>query len=687
MADDPMAFFNSLQSPPTTPGGVPIGPSGKPQPVIDTTHLNDEPKDQEARDFFNSISAPQQPTGKQYGQLETAAIHGVHGLTGGFSDELSGFAHMAGSDNPNSLVPSFLRIPYGLGRLAYGAVTGDDTAWNEYKQARDAQRQVLEQSAAQHPVTSTVSDVAGSMVLPGGEALRGASLASRLGRGAAVAGAQGAFRGAGEAQEMSDVPRSSLEGGAMSAMIGAPANAIFGPRVGSAALQEVKDIANKYGVQLPTYMVSESPLIQSYGRILDQLPLVGSALGKAGEKAREGVQNIRDAQVAGPTGSILPTEARKVASQSAAQAVNDYDAARRAVSNQNYDAVTRAMNNPNYRQTPNNLLSEAADQLAKLQTYGGDMGSTLRKAIEALRVRGGLTYDGLKNLRTGLYNNWKSMAGRSDTDRADYIGLISAITKDMEDVVNAAGGQRAVSLWKSANAQHSIGKDISQTLQSAIGKGTGETSPADTVFRNISSTRPNVGAVNELRNTMKPQEWEQMQAATIGRMGADDAGNFSIDKFITADKKLSDAGRNAMFGVSGPKREAYDAILKLGKAIQAVDQFKNTSKTATAGAALGAAYEIYHDFKEGNYSNTVGGIGAGAVVAALLARPATARNASRFAQMLDKYITSPAAKTAAQAPRALETAARNFAIEMDNSKQDSGKYINHFVGPTPLWMQ
>lgn len=673
---DPMEFFDSLQTPPAQP----IPADVKRVPIT---------KEENPADFFTQFEAPEQPTGPQYGGMETALRHGAHGLTSGFSDEMMGLAAASGKEH---YLPMPTDIAHGLARLGWQKLTGGTDASEAYTKERDTQRQALEQSAVQHPFIATGSDIAGSLAVPGGSALKGATLGARALRGAAVSGIQGGIRGAGEAPELENVPRSTAEGTVIGAAIGAPVNAVLGPRGANVTQQALKDVANKYGVQLPYYMVSDSPIVQFYGKGMDQLPFVGARASRAAKKAKEGVENIRDDIVESGTGlrDATPTEARQIASQAAEATRDAFTQDAKKVSEQNYNAITGAMTRPNGTVNPSAMQAEIANQAAKLAGYEGNAGPILRQAVEAAQKQGGLTYQALKDLRTNLYNKWRTMEGKSDTEYGDYVGIIGAITRDMENALNTHGGKRAVDLWKSANIQHQAGKDIGEELGTAMGKAaTSDTSAADTIFRNINATRPNIGEIHTLRNTMKPSDWDKVQASVVSRMGADDAGNFSLPKFITANNKMADAGRDALFGVAGtPRRDAYDAILKLGGSIQNVERFANTSKTAPLMLGAGAALQLYNDYREGNYLRTPMELTGGSLLAAILSRPATARSATRFAKAMDQYVTNPTMWASGQIPRAVEVAARNFAISLANSTgADKDKMISSFVAPAPLWSQ
>lgn len=669
----PADFFSDLETP--APQAIP--PEVKRVPVT----KNDPAA------FFQEMDTSAAPPDRQYGYGETAALHGLHGMTAGFDDELTGIGALSGANRP-TLNP--VDLMYGLARLGFGKLTDDGGALEDYTKARDAKRKELEESQRQNPITAIGSDVAGSMVLPGGAYLKGATTLGRLGRGAAVSGLHGTARGAGEAQELENVPGSAITGGVLGATIGAPLNAVLGPRAASVNQQALKDIGDKYGVQLPYYMVSESPLVQFMGKGFDQLPFVGESASRAAKKAKEGVQGIRDDLVEGPTGTTIPTEARKIGSQAATDAQSAFRQARMQVDELNYDAVRNAMTNPGAKAPPTNMQTEIADQFHRLQQYGGTPGNILNRAIAASETaidRGGLTYGALKDLRTDLYRNWKTMEGRGGIDFADYAKLIGAITKDMEGVVRQAGGPNAVRLWEKANAQHGIGKDLAKEIATAVGRGQGDTAAADAIFRNLSATRPNIGAVNTLRNTMRPDEWAKVQASVVGRLGADDAGNFSMQKFISENNKLADASRDALFGRAGtPTRDAYDAVLKLGSAIQNVERFANTSKTAPMLLGAGAVLQVYEDIRSKSPFQHAGELGAGVILASILSRPATARSATNFAKAMDKYLHTPAMWTAGQVPKAVEVAARNFAISVANSGGlDKDKMVNAFTAPTPLW--
>src|SRR6266446_6574786 len=179
-----------------------------------------------------------------HGVAETAALHGLQGITAGFGDELAGLGAVSGANRP-SLNP--VDLIHGLAKMGYEKLTGGHEYADKYAKAEAERRKTLEESATEHPYIAAGSDVAGSMLIPGGSALKAPTMGVRFLRGVGVGAAQGALRGAGEAPELSDVPVDVAKGAGIGAALGGPLNAVIGPRGVSVAKQSLMDAANKYG--------------------------------------------------------------------------------------------------------------------------------------------------------------------------------------------------------------------------------------------------------------------------------------------------------------------------------------------------------------------------------------------------------------------------------------------------------
>lgn len=142
------------------------------------------------------------------------------GLTGNFFDELRGL-HEAGGGEPGML---------SLGPIIYGAykrLSGDPEALKRYEDTVGEERARETQLQQEHPVASIGGNLLGAIALPVGGAAGGASLAARVGRGAAVGGAYGALAGAGEGTDATDRLGRATTGGLIGAVGGAAAPAVI----------------------------------------------------------------------------------------------------------------------------------------------------------------------------------------------------------------------------------------------------------------------------------------------------------------------------------------------------------------------------------------------------------------------------------------------------------------------------
>lgn len=113
-----------------------------------------------------------EPEGEKPGYLETAVRGAVQGATGGFADEIGG----------------------GIGALVDKVTGSEESLGDLYRQRRDTLREGDAAAAAENPLTSLISNVAGGVALPVGGVLKGASAAQRI-AGATALGAGYGFGG------------------------------------------------------------------------------------------------------------------------------------------------------------------------------------------------------------------------------------------------------------------------------------------------------------------------------------------------------------------------------------------------------------------------------------------------------------------------------------------------------------
>ena len=72
----------------------------------------------------------------------------------------------------------------------------------------------------------------------------------------------------------------------------------------------------------------------------------------------------------------------------------------------------------------------------------GGVSAAVDDVAEAIRTPGGLTYDGIKDLRSRIGAATSDLLTKT-ADKGDYDAVYGALTKDLQRAVSAAGGSQA----------------------------------------------------------------------------------------------------------------------------------------------------------------------------------------------------------------------------------------------------
>ncbi len=119
------------------------------------------------------------------------------GVTFNFYDELAGIMRAGGVDPNDENIAHAIK---GLAVGGYKKLTGDPEAERLYNEQVATTRAQSDQLEKEHPYASLGGNVAGALALPGLGAAKGATLAGRMGYGAAVGAGTGALYGLGEGE-------------------------------------------------------------------------------------------------------------------------------------------------------------------------------------------------------------------------------------------------------------------------------------------------------------------------------------------------------------------------------------------------------------------------------------------------------------------------------------------------------
>jgi len=184
------------------------------------------------RQKFPDAVPPANPAEGQGSMLDSIA----NGVTLGFGDEAAG------------------AIGGALDWMGFGPEGSKGTFQGGYDRVTGNVRNAVKDYQTRHPVAATVAEVAGSlptmMLVPGGTAMKGLSLAGKVARGAASGAAVGGLQGFGNAEGgVQNRLEGAAEGAGTGAVVGAALPAVgrgvarvVGKRVGKAAVPTLDDL-------------------------------------------------------------------------------------------------------------------------------------------------------------------------------------------------------------------------------------------------------------------------------------------------------------------------------------------------------------------------------------------------------------------------------------------------------------
>ena len=414
--------------------------------------------------------------------------------------------------------------------------------------------------------------------------------------------------------------------------------------------------AKRQGVDIPKYIGSVSPLLQRFGQLSRTLPGVGE---KVADSTSTMVKQMGEA-AEGTAGTTSPYSA----GASAKAALENYIGPNTsALNDQNYTNASRYMNN-----TIKTPLTNTAAKLQELAQFRGTFndkltGAAIDKINQAMQMPGGLTYEGIKNLRTqiGSMGSFGSLLP-NELPKSEVSKLYGSLTDDLNAAATNAGGPDALAAHQYANNTAAKMADQREALTSLLGGETGGANP-ENVYQALAkraSGKPGSGDIDLLRQAKQaiqassnPGAWDELgqgMISTLGRKGGTPTGDFSPAQLLTDTAKLSPEAKDELFGKSGSGSAIRDTLDDLGTMAQRYQQaarFGNPSGTGhvIAGAAI-AEQVIDHLSTILSHPVTTGGAIVGGLVAGhtmgdYLSKPATAGAITNFMKQHASWMAAP----------------------------------------------
>lgn len=427
----------------------------------------------------------------------------------------------------------------------------------------------------------------------------------------------------------------------------------------SKAVPAALSAAERIGVDLPVGIATESPIAGFAAQVAARAPGGGPML-KALDESKEALRGsaFRAAEMSGGTRDAA------VAGDNYASAIeNSFKPTVKSGVSAAYDNLSALMN-PDVK-TP---LSQTKNSVDIIKSRRGESalqgaGKAASTVEEALSREGGLTFEGIKGLRTHvgeMLDGGILPEGMSQTElRSIYAGL----SDDLKSAAQNAGGSRAVLALERANELNKQVSDWKDGIRKVLGPSTrsGEGISNAIIRMASSSVSGDIETLAKARSAVPKEVWQDIASTAIGRLGVSRNGEWTPAAFATDFRKLSDRGRALLFRSvgSGDVLPFLDDIAKVSQ--QFVDRGKlaNTSGTAGHNALYAAGGAIVAGVTTGRWEPpliAIGGIVGANGMSRLLARPATAASVARWSRVYSAFAKSPTPASQAR----LELASRNL---------------------------
>ncbi len=221
----------------------------------------------------------------------------------------------------------------------------------------------------------------------------------------------------------------------------------------------------------------------------------------------------------------------------------------------------------------------ALDKLVNTSEFGKVLNNPLVSQIKKLLddAGGQMDYRTFRELRSAVGQKLGSNDLISDIPRAQLKQLYGALSQDLKGVASQYGDDAVRALGRAnkyTSAGHSRMDDFVERIATKV--------DLDQVFNAVTKGGEGIQAINAVKRSLKPGEWEVVASNVVRKLGQatsgqqDDVGSvFSVNKFLTDWNKLGRA-KNVLFSGSQKLNSYRD---NLDKIASAADRFKMAAQT------------------------------------------------------------------------------------------------------------
>jgi hypothetical protein len=459
----------------------------------------------------------------------------------------------------------------GGARALSDSVAGKGALADLYNINVNAERELQDSLASDHPLAYAAGQFGGGLALPG----FGTSVARLAKTGAGYGALYGFNSGDGSVDTRAASAVTNAAGGALTGFgIGKLVNRAGGRQVPGALDPRLADAAIAEDVRISQPMIDGNRKAINRAGALEadsttaayvQQGLSNTEGDIEARVAKLGIGGIvRDPEAMGETFRQAAKEIQRADRQGATAA---YDAARNAQPDAMVDAVEmRAKIDAKLTQLARRP-NQNREQISELKRYRAD----LEKPLPLQEIR---------DIRTEAYDNISGLnvARSSGQKRADryMMSIVDSAKKDIE----AALKPEALAAWQTADKAFAENQNLyRQALKPILGDDFDKLSGEDIFNRMKSAANKNGRALAGFHRRLTAEQSRDFAATiaeSMGRRSTDEP--FSADMFVQQARRYSPSARETIFGPSGAA--SFDNLLLLSRRLKMARSEINRSKTA-----------------------------------------------------------------------------------------------------------
>lgn len=365
----------------------------------------------------------------------------------------------------------------------------------------------------------------------------------------------------------------TLAGGAFALPAGMRVNALLDPPpMGTSPVQTA---GAAEGVNVNRVMVDASLQNRATGveATMAGGPMMQSGMRKVGEQIEAGVQRLgRGGTAMEPNvaGDSIRNASTRYIRESGRKARVRYDRAEKAAG----DAVVPAQ--------------EAGQEVGAIITRLSETPNTNSAEIAYLKgleedIGKGLSVGALRDLRTTLRQRISKGELTFGQNEARVLGIMDAISRDIENGLRAQGKEGAARLFRQADTEYAERMQfITGTIQKLIGRRNGNFTPERVfnTFKGMATPRGDAAGLARMLREMSPEEQADIAATFAEALGRNNRGEFSTAHLLSQAEKLPAAAKVNLFGQEGAK--SLDRLVTLANEHARVTSKFNPSRTGAA---------------------------------------------------------------------------------------------------------